>query len=200
MKLEKYFKFFLIDGESGVTLLRDVDRDICSFVSSCILDSSVTMLDEKTFKYEQSLHDVNKWVIYKPWGWFAQNVNEIEPHVIEKKKRALLLADGYKLLLYKCELTLHKFDHVALISQRDVDLCINNRDSVVSMISTSLDIPVEETEKQLYVEMNDLLAVRLREIELRIRFGSSLREVKTAEDLAAWKSKLFDATDRVCFI
>ena len=194
MKLEKYFKCYLMDGESGTPLLRDTDRAVCSFVSSCILDSNVRMLDEKFWKTEQSLNEPFKWTILTPTGWISKNASEIEPHVVEKKKRALLLADGYKQLLVTCEWLMRKYDHVSLISLDDIDLCTTDREVMIPIIADAMGVTNEQAEKHLDLALADHKSLRIHEVEIRWKYREMLRKVYTLDDLNVWKNDLRDVT------
>jgi hypothetical protein len=126
-------------------------------------------------------------------------LKELDPKVVndvvrQKIAKAKLLAVGFSHLQWFANLATTSSLYSAVITYDNVDLYLQNPTLFINTYADAVGIDAATAQKQVEFDFQNLQTLRLRRQEILWRYGKTLLEVNTEDELNVWRTQVKNNT------
>jgi hypothetical protein len=197
-----YSTYFLIDGSSSSILYYGVNLPRVMFLQRNVLDTRFFSLptDRWTTDLLPTLKlDPKAFYRFR----FKENARSLEKQkhvdqvVVNKAARCALLGEGFVWLLWFANQITEQYSTTETLSYDDLVLYSAHKADYVKAFADAKQITLSQAEKQFEFDRETLATVSLRRKQILWTFSESLKQCSTDEELAIWKTQVFDTVVKV---
>lgn len=191
--------YLLTDGsQQRVVLLVGMQLQVTLFVQRNVLDTRVSAVYNEAFK-EKVAPNLKQGVYasFKKGKVTDLALEDVSDVIRKKHERARLLGEGYAHLLWYANMATEANWSSHSVDYNDLAMLAANRPAFIALYAECKNITTAEAEKQITFDEQNLVTLALRRNQILWTYEKTLLEVTTREELAAWKTKVYNDTVNV---